>query len=90
MIDPAKIDRVKYLLSKARLSHRAIAARVGVSHSTVNDIASGARTPKSSRATDGVNGHAGVTSRCPKCGALVYMPCTVCGMEKNGCTTLVE
>ena len=81
MIRAAVVDEIRRLLGQRRLSQRKIAARIGVSRSTVNAIALGRRADfpaRLSRDDRDFTPPSGLPARCPGCGGLVQMPCLLC------------
>jgi hypothetical protein len=99
MLPQSLIHEIDRLLKQRRLSHRKIAARVGVSRGTVSAIASGRR---------GLHGKdlreaefrslvpIAPAARCCRCGYRVYLPCLICAARqhknqpKNGDSRSVE
>lgn len=89
MVGDEQIRQVQSLLDEGRTSHDDIAVRVGAPRYVVTEVALGLLTPvliqqqpseeedrpasMRIRARDAV-----VSSRCPKCGATVIMPCREC------------
>lgn len=78
MIHPVIIREVKQLLANGQLSHRKIAAKVGVSRGTVGAVARGVRDERWPKKSDVWETTHGPAQRCPSCGARVYMPCRLC------------
>ena len=86
MLATSVVEEIDRLLGEAQLSQRKIAARLGVSRGVVSAIATGVR---------GLHGQAenagrrrsmvprGLSSRCPRCGYKVYLPCLVCRAREN-------
>ena len=82
MIAPSVVQEVRRLLAGGGFSHRKIAKITGISRGTVGAIASGRRRDhESSRPLEGGEfpEATGPLRRCPGCGAMVYMPCRLCG-----------
>ncbi len=83
MIDMGRYLETKRLLAMRTLSHRRIAALVGVSRATVNAIARGKRKNREQRE---IERHAPMPSgplvRCPGCGGKVQLPCLTCRAER--------
>jgi hypothetical protein len=86
MLSTALIHEIDRLLKEGELSHRKIAARLGVSRGVVNAIADGRRglygndllaqdrrslTPMSP------------AERCSQCGYRVYLPCLICEAREH-------
>ena len=82
MIAPAVVEEIRSLLTKGKLSQRAIARVTQVSRGTVGAIATGRRpdyeTLRRSRRDDTAPLPLGPRRRCPGCGGMVYMPCHAC------------
>lgn len=81
MLATAVVQEIDRLLKEGQLSHRKIAARLGVSRGTVNAIASGRRGLHGMDPSDGRCGAGRASSppmRCPGCGYRVYEPCLIC------------
>jgi Helix-turn-helix domain len=81
MLSVELVHKINSLLREGELSQRQIAARLGVSRSTIAAIASGQRglygrgeRDQMSRARGGRRR----PRRCGRCGHRVYMPCLVC------------
>lgn len=82
-----KISRARALLAVGQLSQRSIALQVGLSHSTVTNIAN--RKPPYDRVPDGFDqgaafGDKSPVETCPGCGAKVRMPCYKCSLAQRG------
>jgi hypothetical protein len=81
MLATALIQEIDRLLKQGQLSHREIAARLGVSRGTVNAIANGRRGLHGKDMQDGdayPSTPASSPVRCPRCGYRIYAPCLVC------------
>jgi hypothetical protein len=81
MLATAVVQEIDRLLKMGQLSHRKIAARLGVSRGTVSAIASGRRGLHGRDSFDAGCGarRAGLPpTRCPGCGYRVYEPCLIC------------
>jgi hypothetical protein len=86
MLSAALIHEIDCLLKESELSHRKIAARLGVSRGIVNAIANGRR---------GLHGKeplgeerrslapASSAERCSHCGYRVYPPCLICHAREH-------
>ncbi len=85
MLPIALVNEIDTLIHEGTLSHRKIAARLGVSRGVVNAIANGRRglygqdpfakyTPVA---------HTSPPTRCPTCGYRVYLPCLVCRTREH-------
>jgi hypothetical protein len=86
MIAPEIVNEIRRLLAGENLSHRKIAAIVGVSRGTVGAIDSGTRPDYDAmlhEIGDGVDEPAGPPERCPGCGGLVYMHCILCKVRNH-------
>ena len=81
MIDPAVVKEIERLLGEKKLSQRKIAKLTGVSRGTIGAIAAGKRPNyeqlRRERA-DTLPRPAGPPRRCPRCGAMVQLPCMAC------------
>lgn len=95
MLPTALIHEIDRLLKQGELSHRKIAARLGVSRGTVSAIAAG-RRGLYGKDTPDENSHAHSPSspptRCPRCGYRIHPPCLICearhhknGRKNGGC-----
>lgn len=86
MLSNEVVAEIKRLLT-TRLSHRAIARKMGVSRGSVGAIASGKRRvytrPQRELSSDDVE-FSGPVERCPGCGRLIQMPCRACRVEWRG------
>ena len=81
MLSLALVEEISRLLAEGQLSHRKIAAKLGVSRGTVGAIASGRRgmyghEPGAENLS--LNQQSALAERCPTCGAMVYKPCLLC------------
>ena len=80
MLAKSLVDQIDRLLQSGQLSHRKIAAKLGVGRGTVAAIASGRRGLYGREPLD--DGPASVpltpAERCRQCGYRVYMPCLIC------------
>jgi hypothetical protein len=74
MIHPSLVTAVQHLLAEQQLSHRKIAAKTGVSRSSVGRIARGERPEYD----DPGDPEDAPKVRCPGCGGLQTLPCCVC------------
>jgi hypothetical protein len=86
MLTTAVVQEIDRLLKSGQLSHRKIAARLGVSRGTVNAIASGRRglygknpSNERSRAPSGNS----PPTRCRRCGYRIYEPCLICRTRQH-------
>jgi hypothetical protein len=81
MLAHSTVLEIERLLKQGKLSHRAIAARLGVGRTSVGAIATGSRhlygkgTPDENRS---LRIAGALPQRCPHCGHRVYLPCLVC------------
>ena len=88
----ALIHEIDRLLKQGGLSHRRIAARLGVSRGTVSAIATGRRGLYGKEPIEEDHrslAPASPPTRCPHCGYRVYPPCLICQArqhkdERNG------
>jgi hypothetical protein len=65
------------------LSQRRVATQVGVSRGTVHAIARGKRVERvHAFREDELGWRDAPPERCPRCGALVYMPCLACRVRE--------
>jgi hypothetical protein len=81
MLPAALIQEVDRLLQDGQLSHREIAAQLGVSRGTVNAVANGSRRHYGNEPHAGdirLSTAASSAVRCPRCGYRVYAPCLIC------------
>lgn len=83
MLSEAKVKEVERMLATG-VSYRLIALERGVGRSTIGLIARGLRAPRRKRERDlcGTPNADALPSRCPECGALVYMPCGACRVRR--------
>jgi hypothetical protein len=85
MLPTALVHEIDRLLKRGELSHRKIAARLGVSRGIVSAIANGRRglygkdPPDESRRSITPTSPA---ARCRRCGYRVYGPCLICEARK--------
>ncbi len=84
MLSLALVEEIRRLLDEGQLSHRKIAAKLGVSRGTVGAIASGrrgiyGREPSSDGSALACLDQ--VPERCSSCGAKVYKPCMLCSVR---------
>jgi hypothetical protein len=80
----ALVQEVARLLHDGELSHRQIAARLGMSRGTVNDIASGRRSLFGrEKNIDSRSAPMTPPTRCPHCGYRVYLPCHICRIRSH-------
>jgi hypothetical protein len=75
MLPLSTVQEVDRLLKEGTLSQRAIAAKLGVSRSTVGAIANGTRHIAASRTSRVAISQ---PQRCRECGHRVYVPCLIC------------
>ncbi len=79
MLSLVLVEEIRRLLEEGQLSHRKIAAKLGVSRGTVGAIASGRRGMYGHEANGlSMNSQSVLAERCPTCGAMVYKPCLLC------------
>jgi hypothetical protein len=86
MHSTALIHEIIRLLNEGKLSHRKIAARLGVSRGTVSALANGRRGVYGKEPDDEQRHSNTPTSpptRCPQCGYRVYLPCLVCEAREH-------
>ena len=84
MLAAKTVAEIQRLLDLKTHSQRKIAALLGVSRGSVAAIASGRRRDVLAEAWDDAAAEpSGPPSRCPGCGALVYMPCLLCRLRKE-------
>ena len=74
------LEEVERLLKESRWSQRKIAREVGISRSTVNNIARGHR-PRCEE-LPGVVRPMGPLVRCLGCGGRVFLPCMLCHIRE--------
>lgn len=77
---------IRRLLEEGELSQRTIAAKMGVSRSTVSALANGRRGwhgRQSARSMLRPSSGAALPQRCPDCGGLVFMPCRLCRLRTH-------
>jgi hypothetical protein len=88
MLPTALVHEIDRLLREGQLSHRKIAARLGVSRGTVSAIAGGRRGLYGKDPADKKHpslAPASPPTRCPRCGYRVYLPCLICVARKHNC-----
>jgi hypothetical protein len=73
MLSDALIMEIRRLLDEGRLTHRQIAAKVGVSRGVVTNISAGRRDLRMNG-----EGKFSIPARCRQCGGMVYKPCRLC------------
>jgi hypothetical protein len=85
MHSTAMVLEIDRLLRAGELSHRKIAARLGVSRGTVSAIASGRRGlyGKDSFERVAPTLPSSPPARCKHCGYRVYQPCRICQARKR-------
>jgi hypothetical protein len=80
----ALVHEAARLLHEGELSHRQIAARLGVSRGTVGAIASGRRSLFGrEKRLDLPSEPTTPPTRCPQCGYRVHMPCHICRIRAH-------
>jgi len=85
MHSTAIIHEIDRLLKESGLSHRKIAAKLGVSRGTISAIAVGRRGLHGKNMHDDArqpHPHASPPTRCPHCGYRVYLPCLICNTRQ--------
>lgn len=82
MLSCSTVKEIRRLLAEGKLSQRKIAVMTGVSRGSVSAIALGRRADYSTRDFNDEETlePSGPPERCPKCGAMVYMPCLMCSL----------
>jgi hypothetical protein len=80
MIASETVADIRRLLAERKHTHREIAAWTGVSRGSVGAIALGRRRLGDPLAPDDGEPPAAPV-RCAGCGALVYLPCVLCGLQ---------
>jgi len=80
MLPTALVHEIDRLLKQGELSHRKIAARLGVSRGVVSAIAKGRRGLYGKESDDEPRSLTPTLppARCPRCGYRIYPPCLVC------------
>lgn len=78
MLDQYVVDRIVELLADNRWSRRQIARQLGVSRSSVDDIANGRRGRHGRSDDPPCESEPPVVGRCGGCGVRVYLPCVAC------------
>jgi hypothetical protein len=86
MLARSLVEEIGRLLGDGKLSHRQIAARLGVSRGTISAIANGRRglhgkEPQMDERKPPVR--SSPPARCPRCGYRVYMPCLICRIRER-------
>jgi len=80
MLAEETVSAIRGLLAEGIRSHREIAQLLGVSRGSVGAIALGRRRDRPPPREEETE-PCGPPTRCPECGALVYMPCVLCGLR---------
>ena len=85
MLPTTLVHEIDRLLREGELSHRKIAAHLGVSRGTISAIASGRRGlyGKEPFETYSPLVPSSPPTRCPHCGYRVYLPCLICRMREH-------
>jgi hypothetical protein len=85
MLSCSTVKEIRRLLAEGKLSQRKIAVVTGVSRGSVNAIAIGRRADYPTRELNEEKPRkpSGPPKRCPKCGAMVYMPCVACSLREQ-------
>jgi DNA-binding XRE family transcriptional regulator len=87
MIDSAIIEQARQLLVEGQWSRRKIAKKLGISRSTVNQLANGKRPDyeeMSRRRELAIDLEPrGPFVRCPGCGGRVQLPCLLCEIRQQ-------
>ena len=81
MIASSVVQEVRRLLAQGEFSQRKIARIAGISRGTVGAIAAGKRSDRvrlRRAVEDESREPVGPLQRCPGCGGMVYMPCSLC------------
>ena len=79
MISPMKLEKIRRLLAKGRLSRTRIAHLTRVSRATIRRIALEKRRQMSPLSpVDNETNEADTLKRCPGCGGIVRFPCRLC------------
>jgi hypothetical protein len=78
VIEQFRIDEVKRLLARGKLSQRKIAKAVGISRGTVYYVATGRRRDHFDRILEEPIENSGPKTHCGGCGGMVSMPCRLC------------
>ena len=76
------VEEAERLLHEGRLSQRKIAKLIGISRSSVHNLARGKRPRLGPKPSDDVPYFSGPLERCPGCGGRVYMPCLLCRVRQ--------
>ncbi len=84
MLAPALVAEVRRLLAEGKHAQRTIARMVGVSRTTVSEIALGRRPEYAGRPEEYAPGceSAGPPQWCAGCGGMVYLPCRLCDARR--------
>ena len=85
MLPTTLVHEIDRLLREGELSHRKIAAHLGVSRGTISAIASGRR---GLYGKEPFEPHSPLVpssppTRCPHCGYRVYLPCLICRIRQH-------
>ena len=85
MLPIALVNEIDSLIHEGALSHRKIAARLGVSRGVVSAIANGRRGlfGQDPLAKYSPVAPTSPPTRCPTCGYRVYLPCLVCRTREH-------
>lgn len=78
MLPVELVAEVKRQLDEGQFSQRQIARALGVSRGTVSAIATGKRGLHGREFAPGQGARPPSPTRCPSCGARVYLPCVLC------------
>jgi hypothetical protein len=76
MLSDEIVEEIHRLLREGRLSRRAIAERLGISHGSVANVVHGRRNSRTPRTL--IDRHLKRPTRCLSCGGMVYKPCRLC------------
>jgi hypothetical protein len=86
MLSTALVHEIDRLLKEGELSHRKIAARLGVSRGVIGAIANGRRGLYGKEPLNEDRHSLTPTApatRCCRCGYRVYLPCLICEARKQ-------
>ena len=85
MLPTTLVHEIDRLLREGELSHRKIAAHLGVSRGTISAIASGRRGlyGKEPFETYSPLVPSSPPTRCPHCGYRIYLPCLICRIREH-------